>query len=202
MTTAFAHGVKEIIPVATVEECREYQDKGFLCAAERGGKKVEGFLLDNSPFSYMNSELKGSTIVVTTTNGTLAISKSTEADQVLVGSFLNISYLAAYLTKQHKDIVIHCAGWKGKVNMEDSLFAGALLDKISSSHDLDCDAAHMALCYFKSQEQDLATVVYSSSHAKRLKKFNIVKDIDFCLKFDEYNVLPVLNEGRLMPLAF
>ena len=76
MVTAIAHGAKSIIPVASLAEAQEYQDKGYLCAAERGGAQVEGFPLDNSPFSYMDEYVKGKDIVITTTNGTLAISKS------------------------------------------------------------------------------------------------------------------------------
>lgn len=200
MTTAFAYGVKEIIPVATVEECRDLQSNGFICAAERGGQKVEGFELDNSPFSYMDPKLKGTTIAVTTTNGTLAITKSAGAHRILIGAFLNLSALADYIRKQSKDVIIHCAGWKGKVNMEDSLFAGALLEKIASSHDIDCDAAHLALRYYISQKDDITSVVYNSSHAKRLQKFNITKDIDFCLELDKFDVIPHMKDDRLVLL--
>ncbi len=97
MVTAMAHGASEIIPVATLEEAKSYLDRGFLCAAERDGAPVDGFPLDNSPFSYMNERIKGKPIVITTTNGTLAITKSTAADQVLAGAFLNIKAVAGYL---------------------------------------------------------------------------------------------------------
>ena len=56
MTTAFAHGVSKIIPVAQIEECRLLQQQGYLAAAERNAVKVDGFDLDNSPFSYMKTE--------------------------------------------------------------------------------------------------------------------------------------------------
>ena len=76
MTTAFANGVGSIIPVATIDECVAYQQQGYLAAAERDGKTPEGFDFDNSPFSYMVDKVKDATICVTTTNGTLAITKS------------------------------------------------------------------------------------------------------------------------------
>ena len=158
MVSGFANGVKGIIPVATLEECKEYQNIGLICAAERGGKQVDGFELDNSPFSYMKNNLEGKTICATTTNGTLAISKSTKAEKVIIGAFLNLSAVATYLSSQPNDVIIHCAGWKGKVNMEDSLFAGALIEKLQQGHTLNCDAPHMALKYYQSVKNELLLI--------------------------------------------
>ncbi|MEQ6121706.1 2-phosphosulfolactate phosphatase [Reichenbachiella sp. MALMAid0571] len=198
MVSGFASGVKGIIPVATLEECKEYQNKGFICAAERGGKQVDGFELDNSPFSYMNENLKGKTICATTTNGTLAISKSIKAYKVIIGAFLNLSVVALYLNNQPNDVIIHCAGWKGKVNMEDSLFAGALIEKLEKSHTLNCDAPHMALKYYQAVKNELLPTVQNSAHAKRLSKIGINKDIEFCLKIDRFDVIPVLSGSTLV----
>lgn len=200
MVSGFANGVKGIIPVATLEECKEYQKNGFICAAERGGKQVDGFELDNSPFSYMNEKLKEKTICATTTNGTLAISKSINAEKVIIGAFLNLSAIALYLENQPNDVIIHCAGWKGKVNMEDSLFAGALIEKLLHSHDLNCDASHMALTYYQGVKNKLLSTVQNSAHAKRLVKIGINKDIEFCLEIDRFNVIPVLTGKTLMKM--
>ncbi len=198
MTTAIASGIEGIIPVASLEECRSYKDNGFVCAAERGGQQVKGFQLDNSPFSYMDDKLKGKTIAVTTTNGTLAISKSVEADEVLIGSFLNLSAVSNYLKSQSKDVIIHCAGWKGQVNTEDTLYSGALIATLLSDYDADGDAAQMALQFFESSKSDLLAVVQASAHAKRLEKFNIIEDIKFCLEIDKFDVIPVLENGVLI----
>ncbi|MEO9805668.1 MAG: 2-phosphosulfolactate phosphatase [Reichenbachiella sp.] len=192
MVTALAHEAKEIIPVATLEEARSYLDQGFLCAAERGGAPVEGFELDNSPFNYMTEQIKGESIVITTTNGTLAITKSTAADQVLIGAFLNINALAKYISHQDKDVIIHCAGWKGKTNMEDTLFAGALVELLTDSHELACDTAHVALKYYQSVKGNLFETVKNSAHAKRLGKLNIIKDIEFCVRQSDYDIVPIL----------
>ncbi|WP_456458123.1 2-phosphosulfolactate phosphatase [Reichenbachiella sp.] len=199
MVTAMAHGAKEIIPVATLDEAKSYLEKGLLCAAERGGAQVEGFPLDNSPFSYMNEEIKDQPIVITTTNGTLAITKSTSADEVLVGAFLNIKAVADYITKQDKDVIIHCAGWKGKTNMEDTLFAGALVELLEQSHDLACDTAHLSLKYYQSVKDNLFETVKNSAHAKRLNKLHVIKDIEFCVQQSIYDLVPVLSGDKLVP---
>lgn len=201
MVTAMAHGAKEIIPVATLDEAKSYLEKGFLCAAERGGAQVDGFPLDNSPFSYMNEDIQGQPIVITTTNGTLAITKSTTADQVLVGAFLNIQAVADYIVEQDKDVVVHCAGWKGKTNMEDTLFAGALVELLTETHDLACDTAHLSLKYYQSVKDNLFETVKNSAHAKRLNKLHVIKDIEFCVNLNTYEVVPRLEGEKLVTVS-
>jgi 2-phosphosulfolactate phosphatase len=131
MVTGFAYGVKSIIPVATVEECKNLQNVGYVAAAERDAQKVEGFDLDNSPFSYMDERLIGGKIAMTTTNGTLSISKAkTDAVKVIVGAFLNLAAVVNHLKNQPYDVLVLCAGWKGRPNLEDTLFAGAVVEAL------------------------------------------------------------------------
>src|SRR5699024_4228803 len=112
-------------------------------------------------------------------NGTLAIKKSEKAVSVLIGSFLNISILSEYLLQQPQDILILCAGWKGKVNLEDTLFAGALADLLSKKCKMACDAPIAAATLYKAVKNDLTGFLPNSSHVKRLKKLDIQKDIAF-----------------------
>lgn len=200
MVTAFAHGVATIYPVATIEECSKLQAKGYLAAAERDAHKVEGFELDNSPFSYMAENIKGATIAVTTTNGTLAISKSKSAEKVIIGAFLNIETVARYLKSQPFDVLIHCAGWKGKPNLEDTLFAGALIDLLQNDYEIAEDSALMALKLYDLKKDRMEAAVANSSHVKRLQKLGIQKDISFCLQRNLYNILPVLEGEKLVTL--
>jgi 2-phosphosulfolactate phosphatase len=132
MTTAFAYGIESIAPFAMLEECLAMKAKGYYTAGERDGKKVEGFDLGNSPFEYQQAHLKGHKIAYTTTNGTQAIVKSLGAKEVIIGSFLNLSAVAAHLSQSPYDVLVVCAGWKGKVNLEDTLFAGALVEKLKN----------------------------------------------------------------------
>jgi 2-phosphosulfolactate phosphatase len=200
MTTAIAHGVKSIIPVASLEECCNLKKKGYIAAAEREGKMAEGFDLGNSPFSYMDKSLVGKTIAMTTTNGTLAITKSKNAEEIIVGSFLNISSVIRYLEKQPNDVLILCAGWKGSVNLEDTLFAGAVIEGMSNNFFADYDAAITARTLYKAAKKSLSSFISNSSHARRLRNLNITKDIDFCLQSDVYNVIPVLKGNELVKM--
>lgn len=200
MTTGFAFGVDKIIPVATLDECRQYQQQGYLTAAERDGLKPEGFELDNSPFSYMHQWMAGTTIVVTTTNGTLAITKSRHAVKVMVGSFLNLGALAGYLKSQQYDVLVLCAGWKGNPNLEDTLFAGALVERLREDFMVLEDAALMSLRLYQEGKNDLLSFVSNSSHVRRLQRLGIQKDIAYCLQHDLYDVLPVLRGNHLVKM--
>lgn len=197
MVTALAHGVEAIIPVATLEECKALGEKGYLTAAERDGKKAAGFDLGNSPFSYMDNNLKGKTIAVTTTNGTQAIVQSSDAFQIVVGAFLNITALAHYLKAGEKPVVAVCAGWKGQVNAEDTIFAGALMQALSSRFTPEGDGALLAEAVVKQAGSDHFAYLTKASHFKRLANLGIEKDIHFCLEPDRYQVVPVMRQGRL-----
>ncbi len=198
MTTAFAHGVKHIKPFANLDECLTMKASGYFTAGERNGEKVEGFDLGNSPFEYMDERLKDERIAFTTTNGTQAIVKSKGAKEILIGSFLNISTVADYLKTGKESILVVCAGWKGKVNLEDSLFAGALVDQLKDTVEPDCDAPIAAQHLYNHAKNDMVDFLKNSSHVKRLNRLDIFKDIEFCLTPDKYTVLPKLEDGVLV----
>jgi 2-phosphosulfolactate phosphatase len=201
MCVAFQTGVKKILPVATPEECKIFKDFDFLCAAERNAVKVEGFDLGNSPFEYQNPLLKDRNIAFTTTNGTKAIKQSQEmgATQIVVGSFLNLSFLCNWLIKQNQPVLLLCAGWKDKFNLEDTLFAGAVISQIKDHFQLDCDSALMAEILFTASENKLEEVVRQSSHAKRFKSLHANEDdVKFCLQIDTLQLIPMLKEEYLV----
>ena len=200
MVTAMANGIDEIVPVSTLEECKAMKGLGYKIAAERNGKKASGFDIGNSPFEYLKEGMKGQKVAVTTTNGTLAIHKSLMADQVLIGAFLNIQSVADHLMQELKDVVIVCAGWKGKFNLEDTLFAGALCQLIESKFEFDGDSPVAAVAMYQQMGDDLAGALQSSAHAKRLAKMEVTKDISFCSELNKYTVLPVLKGEKLKAL--
>jgi len=200
--TALHHGVKEIIPVATVEEARIYQSKGFLAAAERNGEVIEGFAFGNSPFSYMGDEVKDKSIVLTTTNGTQAVEVARKAHQVVIGSFLNLDVLCEWLSKQQRDIILLCAGWKNKFNIEDTIFAGAVAQKLQNSGKFSstCDSAIASMYLYERAASNLFDFLQSSSHRRRLEKLHLEKDIRYCLTLNTAPVIPVLSGNSLIRL--
>lgn len=198
MVAGLNSGIDRIKPVASIEECLELGKKGYIMAGERGGKKVDDFDMGNSPFEYMSALPKGKKVATTTTNGTKAIELSKEADQVLIGAFLNLKAVVAALEKQKKGIVLFCAGWKGKYNLEDSLFAGAVCEGLIKSASFSDDATLSALYLYRAMGKDLHYSISRSNHAARLSKFGIMKDIEYCSRIDEFSNVPFLNkEGEL-----
>ncbi len=199
MVTGFAYGVKSIIPVATVDECKNLQNIGYVAAAERDAQKVEGFDLDNSPFSYMDERLIGGKIAMTTTNGTLSISKAkTDAVKVIVGAFLNLAAVVNHLKNQPYDVLVLCAGWKGRPNLEDTLFAGAVVEALKDEYFVSEDSAILAMRTYQQAKDNMLAYLANSSHIRRLQGLGINKDISYCLQKDLYDVLPVLRGNELV----
>lgn len=201
MCYGIANGAEGIIPVATVEACRSYEQSDYLLAAERNGEVVNGFDFGNSPFSYTSEKVSGKTVVLTTTNGTHAINESREARKVLIGSFLNLSALSNWLKTQPNNVLLLCAGWKNKVNLEDSLFAGAVAHQLQDEGYKFDDSAILAADLFQMAKNDLAAFLKKTSHSERLKELKIEADIAFCLQVDLVNAIPVLDGDRLVKLV-
>ncbi|GHM99426.1 putative 2-phosphosulfolactate phosphatase [Cytophagales bacterium WSM2-2] len=197
MVTAFAHGVESITPVANLDECRSMKTKGYVISGERDGKKVDGFDKGNSPFEYMGDQVRGLKVAFTTTNGTQAIEKAKEAKEVIIGSFLNLNTVAKYLLLGENNALIVCAGWKGRVNLEDTLFAGAVVERLRDYLGPDCDAPLAAQQLYNLAKNDMVNFLNASSHVRRLNKLNIHDDIKFCVTPDQYNILPRLKNGVL-----
>ncbi|GAC1311008.1 MAG: 2-phosphosulfolactate phosphatase family protein [Mucilaginibacter sp.] len=197
------NGAEAIIPVSQVEECAAYREKGFkyLLAAERDGQVVEGFDFGNSPFSYTTEKVSGKTIVLTTTNGTHALHLSRQAKKIVIGSFLNITSLCSWLKKQDENILLLCSGWKNNFNLEDTLFAGAVIEQLKDiPFELD-DAAIAANDLYQIGKHDINEYLKKTSHSERLKKLGIEKDIAFCLQLDLTTAIPVLEEDKLVKLS-
>ena len=194
------NGAEAIIPVATVEACESYRHSEFLLAAERNGEVVAGFDFGNSPFSYIKDKVHGKTVVLTTTNGTHAINVSRGASKIVIGSFLNLGALCDWLKTQPNDVLLLCSGWKDKVNLEDTLFAGGVVHNLmNEDYQLD-DSGIAAEDLYRIAKNDLNTYLKKTSHSERLKKLGIEEDIAFCLQVDITTSIPVLDGERLIKM--
>jgi 2-phosphosulfolactate phosphatase len=198
MVAALANGVKEILPLADLQSCQLMKEKGFLIGGERNGLTAPGFEMGNSPVAYLQGDYTGRKLAMTTTNGTQAIEKSKGADQILVGAFPNLQATVSYIQSQDKDVLIHCAGWKGHFNLEDSLYAGALVKALESTHATAEDGALAMRSLFEKEGHDLKGFLSQASHAKRLQNHGIERDIDFCLTLDLYDIVVKADSRGLL----
>lgn len=197
-----ANGVKAIIPVDTIDKAIEFQKKGYLVGAERKGQIVEGFDFGNSPYSFMNEKFIGKEIVLTTTNGTKSIEISKNIDTVVIGSLLNLDKLTSWLTKQNKNVLCLCSGWQDKFNLEDSICAGAIVDKLldSGKYYSEEDSTISAKYLFTQSKKSSFGFLKASSHRRRLRKLNLNKDIKYCLTPNQTPVIPILKNGKIVVL--
>ncbi len=203
IATALFNGAKSIIPVDSVAECiRIGKQIDSITAGERDGKIAEGLEHGNSPFEYPKEFISGKTLVLTTTNGTkllhMALDKSAKA--IITGSFSNISAVCDFLMEQKQHVILGCAAWKNRVNIEDTLFAGAVINRIGKHFSINCDSSQMASAMHKDAKADMFEFMKKkkASHYQRLSGFGLEKDIRYCLTEDIANVLVVYEDGILV----
>lgn len=198
---AFENGVNSMVPVGTPEEAKVLQSQGMIAAAERNGETVAGFELGNSPQEYTADVVGGRTIAFTTTNGTRAMRLCSHAANVYIGSFLNIDALAQRLIEEGRDTILFCAGWKDKVNLEDTLFAGALADRIKHVFDAGGDAVMLARDLYEYASQDITGYLQKASHVQRFKTLHVESDLDVCMQLNISTKIPVFENGVInLPL--
>jgi 2-phosphosulfolactate phosphatase len=203
ISTALYNGAKAIIPVDSVEKCiRLGREMECITAGERDGKVAEGLQYGNSSFEYPREFIEGKTLVLTTTNGTkllhMALAKG--ATEIITGSFLNLSAVCDHLIELKKNVILACAGWKDKVNIEDTLFAGAVTSRVKEHFTVNCDATQIADTLYQAAGDDLFAFMQAkdASHYHRLMGFGLEKDIRHCLTPDLANVLPYYVNERLV----
>ena len=203
ISTAFNFGIKEIIPVPSLEIAKTYINrKDFIVAAERNAMPIKGFDYGNSPFQYMNNDILDKTLVLTTTNGTKAINIASSYE-VITSCFINIDAVEEFLLNSNKDVLILCSGWKGVFNLEDTIFSGCLANKLISSKkfNVNCDSTLASLNLYEQGKHDYFSFLANSAHRKRLKFLNIEKDTEFCLNPDfKSKIIPTLKNGKLVAL--
>jgi len=198
--TAIENGVEGIIPVSTVEDAKAYLDKGYIAAAERDGKIVEGFSLGNSPYSYMEEHLKGKTVVLTTTNGTKAIKIAEHKETVVIGSLNNLDALVSWIVDRGENTLLLASGWKDKFNLEDTVCAGAIIDGVllSKKFRSNEDSSVAAMFLSKSARDNQFAFLKSSSHRIRLRNLNLNADVKYCLTPNNLSAIPILKDGVLI----
>lgn len=202
IATALFNGAKSIIPVDSVSRCIELgRQMECYTAGERDGKVAEGLKYGNSPFEYPESFIKGKTLVLTTTNGTRLLHMALEkgAETIITGSFPNLSAVADYIVAKKQYTILACAAWKDRLNMEDTLFAGAVINRVKEHFQINCDSSNIAETLYNDAKDDLYGFMRSknASHYQRLTGFGLEEDIRYCLTPDVANVLPFYENGKL-----
>lgn len=202
IAAALHNGAKCVIPVDSVPKAIEIaKNIDGIAAGERDGKIAEGLQYGNSPLEYGRDFIENKTLVLTTTNGTrlLQMALDKNADTIISGSFPNLSAVCDFLVSENKNVVLGCAGWKDRFNLEDTLFAGAVIHTIGKNFTVHCDSSLMAETMYAKHKNKLLGFAPKLTHYHRLvERFGLIEDIKFCLTADVANVLPVYHDGKLV----
>ena len=201
IATALHNGASRVIPVDSVEQCiRIGNDTGGITAGERDGKVIPGLAYGNSPAEYPRSFIENKTLVLTTTNGTRLLHKALQngAADVITGSFPNLSAVCDYLLQQKMPVVLGCSAWKDRVNIEDVLFAGAVISRIKEHFTIHCDSSLMAENLYNQHKNQLPNFIRLTTHWHRLAAYGLEKDLLYCVTPDVANVLPRYTNGDLL----
>ena len=205
ISTAFHYGIESIIPVMSLEEALSYKNKpNHIIAAERNTLLIDGFDFGNSPFHYIDKNLKGKTLALTTTNGTKAIHMA-KTNKLITASFVNIDAVVDFLVKDSQDVIILCSGWKGLYNLEDTVFAGALSKKLISSKffSSNCDSLTSSIQLYLNGKDNLYKYLENSSYRRRNSTKEVLNDTKFCLNPTiKSNAVPIFIEGKLIKAIF
>lgn len=202
IATALYNGANKIIPVDAVDKCIAIGNAtpNSITAGERDGKVIEGLQYGNSPAEYPRSFIEGKTLVLTTTNGTklLHMALKSGASEVITGSFPNLDAVCNFLLQQNKNVFLGCSAWKDRFNLEDTLFAGAVIEKVKHAFTIHCDSSLMAEQMYQLHKNDMYSFARLTTHWHRLSKFGLEKDLEYCVTPNVANVLPLYKDGSLI----
>jgi 2-phosphosulfolactate phosphatase len=193
ITSALHHGVAKMIPVQTVEEADQYLAKGYLVAGERDGIKIPHFHFGNSPFEFMGDDVKGKSIIHTTTNGTRCVLMSKGAHKIVAGSFLNQEAIFNWIRKENRNTILFCAGWKDHYVMDDALFAGAIVRELADDFRIIDDSTLSAKLLYRYVRENMLRTIKQATHFKRLQRLGIEQDIKFCMSNPHFDVVPIFD---------
>jgi len=203
MATALYNGAPKIIPVDSAELCIEMgKQTGGITAGERDVKIIPGLVYGNSPSEYPRSFIENKTLVITTTNGTklLHMALKQGAKEVITGSFPNLSKVVSFLKEQNANIILGCSGWKNRFNIEDTLFAGAVIEEIKDQFTIHCDSSYMANNLYNMHKADLPNYIKTLTHWHRLAAYGLEEDMLYCISKDVAPSLPIFKNGALIDL--
>ncbi|MAV35554.1 MAG: 2-phosphosulfolactate phosphatase [Planctomycetaceae bacterium] len=203
VVTALAAGARTVFPCLEIEEALEVAQRfgeQAVLGGERGGRRIAGFDLGNSPAEYVAETVADKVVVFTTTNGTRAMQVCRSAERVLIGAFVNHTVVAEHLATCAKvDLV--CAGTRGEVTREDVLFAGAIVARLAGPTTALNDASRLAWDAWSGaitqppEHRLLTASLQDSQGGRNLLEIGQAADIAFAAQLDMTDLLPELDVG-------
>ena len=204
IATALNHGARAVVPVLDMAQASRIaanlDPNIYRLGGERGGEKIEGYHLGNSPLEYTHEEVEGRDVILNTTNGTKALTRSRGARHLVAGSLLNAGRVVDFIKQAGADTTIVCAGRQNRISLEDTVCAGLILDRLWSDTDptFVSDAANAAYTLYKHDHPDVSTRLRRGNHVQRLIDMGYEEDVEYCFQVDALPVLPYYTDNRLV----
>ncbi len=189
--SALYHGALAVYPVGEIDQCIELGKKihPSLTAGERDGFIAPGLEYGNSPSLYNRDFIEDKNLILTTTNGTRLLLMTQSADEILIGAFTNMTILAEHLMSLDKDVLLACASWKDRVNMEDSLMAGGLVHLMQDHFTCNCDSAQIVKGMYAQAQHQIYKYLSSAHHFNRLHRRGYQDDLIYCTTIDQNPII-------------
>ncbi|MFM6324783.1 MAG: 2-phosphosulfolactate phosphatase family protein [Microcystis sp.] len=179
-----------------------WQPEKRLRAGERGGAKVGGCDLGNSPLDCTPDLMKGRRLFISTTNGTRALQRVEESPIVITAAMINRQAAVNYLLdRQPETVWIVGSGWEGGYSLEDTACAGAIanaLQEQSGQMAIGNDEVIASIALYRQWQNDLLGMFHSCSHGQRLLRLHCQEDLKYCANIDSLDVLPIQKEPSIL----
>lgn len=215
MATALAAGAEAVQVFSSMDELiqvsEQWPAEKRLRAGERGGAKVAGCDMGNSPLDCTAEVVKERRLFISTTNGTRCLSRIQEADTVLAAALVNRAAVVNYLLAQQPETVwIIGSGWEGSFSLEDTVCAGAIVHQLSShlaanGHPLEAiagnDEVFGAVALYSQWQNNLLGLMHHASHGQRLLRLDCFDDLKYCAQTDILDVLPLQTEIGVLKVS-
>jgi 2-phosphosulfolactate phosphatase len=203
---AGAEGIKAFSNMdALMQESEAWEPQLRLRGGERGGAKVAGCDLGNSPLDCTPAVVKGKRLFISTTNGTRTLERIRDAKIVLAAALTNRGAIVDYVLAQAPATVwMVGSGWEGTYSLEDTVCAGAMADAIVSKLGLSLvdlagnDETIAAISLFRQWQHNLLDLFHLASHGQRLLRLECHTDLKYCSELDTLNVVPIQTSPGLL----
>ena len=209
IATALDAGAEAVQAFSNIEDLMRQSDLWLkekrIRAGERGGQKVEGFDMGNSPLDCTPQIVKDKRLFLTTTNGTRALQRVAKCPQVITAAQINRLAAVNYVLETHPETVwMVGSGWQGDYSVEDTACAGAIAQSILQQSDIPLtdlfgnDEVIGAIALYEQWKDNLLNVFRQCSHGQRLLKLNGDDDLKYCSQTDILNLLPIQKEPGVL----
>jgi len=181
-------------------KAKQWDSNKRVMIAERGGKKINGFDLGNSPLSVTKRTVQGKRLFMSTTNGTRAMQRVQNCKNLFAMALINRKAVAErIISMNEKEVLILGSGWEGSYSLEDSLAAGALASYLIENKNTDVnlvnDELNAALALWHFWKEDILGCLKTATHGKRLTNIgNYEDDFKCCAQLDHLNIVPLQSE--------